>query len=120
MPRTVLLVEDELGLRERAREILEDNGFAVLETGDGESAIALSRHHEGPIDLLLTDVVLPAMQGVDLADAIRAQHPAVVVVYMSGYARDAFGEGGVRPAAFLESPFEGWELLRVLARYFPD
>jgi DNA-binding NtrC family response regulator len=113
-------VEVELGRREEARLMLEANGFDVLEAGEGSAALELSHDHAGPIDLLMTDAVLPTMQGLDLADAIRVDRPGVVVVYMSGYARDAFGEGGVRPAAFLETPLDERQLLKVLRRCFAD
>lgn len=113
-------MEVESGLREQARLMLEDNEFDVLPAGDGLAALTLSKEHEGTIDLLMTDAVLPTMQGIDLADAIRADRPGVVVIYMSGYAWDAFGEGGVRPAAFLETPLDERQLVKVLGRCFAD
>jgi FixJ family two-component response regulator len=68
---------------------------------------------------LLTDVVLPTMQGTEIADAVEAQRPAAVVVYPSGYAREAFGERGLRPSAFLEKPLCDKELLDALGRHGP-
>lgn len=99
--------------------MLERNGWNVLDTADGEEALALSRDHPGRIDLLMTDVVLPAMQGAEVADGVRSARPGVVVVYMSGYARDAFAERGSRPSAFLEKPFDEAQLLSVLQRHLP-
>jgi CheY-like chemotaxis protein len=118
--KTALVVEDEPALRALTREMLERNGYAVVDAGDGEGAIALSEGHSGHIDLLLTNVVMPTMQGTELADAITTQRPGIVVVYMSGYALAAFGDHGARPAAFLEKPFEEKELLEVLQLHLPD
>jgi CheY-like chemotaxis protein len=111
--RTALIVEDEPGLRDVIRRMLERHGYTVLAAGDGPTAIELSRAHAGVIDVLLTDVVMPAMQGTELADAIRAQRPDTPVVYMTGYARDAFGDG-VRPTALIEKPFREDDLLAIL------
>jgi PAS domain S-box-containing protein len=118
--KTALVVEDEAGLRDVIRRMLERNGYTVLVAGDGPAAIALSEAHVGDIDLLLTDVVMPKMQGTELADAIQQRRPGIVVVYMTGYARDAFGESGVRPTALIEKPFREEQLLDVLRRHAPD
>jgi len=118
--RTVLVVEDESMLREMTREILERNGYAVLTAGDGEAALALSRTYEGAIDVLLTDVVMPKMQGTELADAVRLHRPSVVVVYMTGYAKEAFRERGVRPIALVEKPVSEETLLDVIRSFLPD
>jgi two-component system cell cycle sensor histidine kinase/response regulator CckA len=112
--RTALVVEDEPGLREVIRRMLERHGYAVLVAADGPSAIALSREHDGAIDVLLTDVVMPRMQGTELADAIATERPDIVVVFMTGYARDAFADSGARPTALIEKPFREEELLAVL------
>jgi CheY-like chemotaxis protein len=112
--RTALIVEDESGLREVIRRMLERHGYSVLVAADGPSAIALSREHEGEIHVLLTDVVMPRMQGTELADAIQADRPDVLVIYMTGYARDAFSESGTRPTALIEKPFREEELLALL------
>jgi PAS domain S-box-containing protein len=115
--RTALVVEDESGLREVIRRMLERHGYSVLVAADGPAAIALSKDHQGDIDILLTDVVMPRMQGTELADAIRAERPDIVVVYMTGYARDAFGDSGTRPTALIEKPFREDELLAVLRQH---
>lgn len=117
--RTALVVEDEAAQRALTRQMLERNGYAVVDAGDGAGAIALSAGHDGHIDLLLTNVVMPTMQGTELADAITTQRPGIVVVYMSGYARDAFGDHGARPIAFIEKPIEEKELLEVLREHLP-
>lgn len=118
--RTVLVVEDESMLRDMTREILERNGYNVLTAGDGEAAIASSRTFDGVIDVLLTDVVMPRMQGTELADALRLQRPDVVVVYMTGYAKEAFRERGVRPIALVEKPVSEETLLDVIRSFLPN
>jgi CheY-like chemotaxis protein len=118
--RTVLVVEDESALRDTTREMLERNGYDVLTARDGEAALELSRGHPGVIDVLLTDVVMPKMQGTELADALRAQRPGVAVVYMTGYAKEAFREPGVRPIALVEKPVAEEALLELLESYLPD
>ena len=117
--KMVLVVEDERPLRFMTREILERNGYAVLDAGDGQAALELSRDHDGPIDLLLTDVVMPRMQGTELADAIRLQRPEIAVVYMTGYAREAFRDRGVRPVALVEKPVTEAHLLDMLREHLP-
>ncbi|MGA2474634.1 MAG: response regulator, partial [Acidimicrobiales bacterium] len=98
----------------------ERNGHDVVAAGDDESALALSRHHKGRIDLLVTDVVMARMQGTELAGAILAERPGIIVVYMSGYAKEAFGNPAVRPIALIEKPFGEEELLEVLRLHMPD
>jgi two-component system, cell cycle sensor histidine kinase and response regulator CckA len=116
-PTTVLVVEDERALRLMTVEILERNGYAVLEAGDGEAALDVSNEHDGVIDILLTDVVMPRMQGTELADAIRLRRPEIVIIYMTGYAKEAFRERGVRPVALVEKPVTEQHLLEVLRQH---
>jgi PAS domain S-box-containing protein len=115
--RTALVVEDESGLREVIRRMLERHGYSVLVAADGPSAIALSRDHRGDIDILLTDVVMPKMQGTELAGAICADRPDIAVIYMTGYAKDAFGSSGARPTALIEKPFREEQLLAALRQH---
>ncbi len=114
------MVEDEPAQRAQTRQMLERNGYTVVDAGDGEGAIALSKGYEGHIDLLLTNVVMPTMQGTELADAITTQRPGIVVVYMSRYALAAFGDIDARPIAFIEKPFEEEQLLEVLQQHLVD
>jgi two-component system, cell cycle sensor histidine kinase and response regulator CckA len=116
--RTALVVEGDASGREATRRMLERNGFEVLDAGDGPAAVELARRHAGDIDLLLTDAVMPEMPGIELADAILAQHPQTVVVYMSAYAKKAFRDGA-RPVALIEKPFDEAQLLEVLGRHLP-
>ncbi len=116
----MLVVDDEPELRELTRVMLERNGYDVVVAGDGQSALALSRHYSGTIHLLLTDVVMPAMQGTELADAIRRQRPGIAVVYMTGYSKEALEDPGMRPVALVEKPLDEETLLDVLRRHLPD
>jgi two-component system cell cycle sensor histidine kinase/response regulator CckA len=104
---TVLLVEDADTLRELGREILTDHGYKVVEARSGPEAVALLGSHDGVIDLLLTDLVMPGMTGKELADQASARRPGIKVLFMSGYTDDALGHhGAVDPGvALVEKPF---------------
>jgi PAS domain S-box-containing protein len=82
---TVLLVEDEEGVRSLARQVLRQSGYEVLEASQGEEALALSHHHKGTIHLLLSDVVMPKLGGVELYERLRKQRPETRVLFMSGF-----------------------------------
>jgi PAS domain S-box-containing protein len=109
----VLLVEDEDGIREVARRILERRGYRVLAAADGYEAIELARNHDGPIDLLMTDVIMPRMMGKEVAERILALRPEAQVMYMSGYAEPILGSGENLPSGMilLEKPFTEHSLL---------
>src|SRR2546425_1919962 len=83
--RTVLVVEDEPDVRDLIREILQFEQYAVLEASDREAALAIVGRHEGPIDLLITDLVLPGAGGDDVAQRVVAARPGIKVIYVSGY-----------------------------------
>jgi CheY-like chemotaxis protein len=104
---TVLLVEDEEGLRDLAREVLEGQGYTVLEARHPGKALLISEQHEGPIHLMLTDVVMPGMSGRVLADRLAPTRLQMKVLYMSGYTDDAIVHHGVleQGVAFVEKPF---------------
>jgi PAS domain S-box-containing protein len=89
--QVVLVVEDEPGIREVARRILARGGYEVLTAADGAQAIELARNHAGPIDLLITDVIMPRMMGSQVAQAIAAEHPGTGIMFMSGYAHPLVG-----------------------------
>ena len=104
---TILVAEDEDGVRSLTREVLEKYGYTVLEAANGEEALKVAESHEGPVDLLLSDVVMPRMGGPELAQALLAKRPSVKVLYMSGYTDHPMVRRGVVNAgvAFLQKPF---------------
>jgi hypothetical protein len=104
---TILLVEDEEAVRELSRTIMEMAGYKVLEASNGLAALELVARHKEPIDLLVTDVIMPKMGGGELVEALHAQRPKMRVLYLSGYTSDAIVCHGVSEskAAFLQKPF---------------
>ena len=111
---TILLVEDEVSLRELVRECLEDCGYTVLDARHGADALVRAAGHKGPIHLVVTDVVMPGIGGRDLVERLAAQHPGLRVLYMSGYTDDAVVHHGVlsEEMDFLQKPFTQEELAR--------
>ncbi len=111
---TILLVEDEDAVRELAKEILEAGGYAVIDSGDPVEALDIGRRSERHIDLLLTDVVMPSMNGRQLADRLTSGHPEIKVLYMSGYTDDAVGRYGVLDpdVSLIGKPFSPDALMR--------
>jgi PAS domain S-box-containing protein len=111
---TILLVEDETVVRRLVAEILETTGYTVLQAGDGPSALELLRRHPAPVDLLVTDVVMPGMSGPEVAQAVTAMRPGTQVLYTSGYTDSQIGHHGVlEPGiAFLQKPFSADDLTR--------
>jgi PAS domain S-box-containing protein len=104
---TILLVEDEDAVRPLIREVLERNGYTVLSAGNGEEALRVAGRHEGEIQLMVCDVVMPGMSGVELSRRIAPVRPDMKVLYMSGYTDNAIVHHGVLDpgTAFLEKPF---------------
>lgn len=104
---TILLVEDEDTVRRMMKNILEAQGYTVLEAADGLSAVALGERHRGPIHLLVTDLVMPHLSGREVADRLRAQGRVSRVLFMSGYTEDAIAIQGVESSSadFLQKPF---------------
>ncbi|HEY6323694.1 MAG TPA: response regulator [Thermoanaerobaculia bacterium] len=102
---TILVVEDDASIRPLAREILEGQGYAVLEAAGADDALRRAAEHAGPIHLLLTDVVMPGKSGVDLARDLLGRRPGLRVVYMSGYA-DRAVEADAPGVAFVQKPFD--------------
>ncbi|HEV2195678.1 MAG TPA: PAS domain S-box protein [Candidatus Acidoferrum sp.] len=111
---TILLVEDEDSLREVTREYLTNKGYTVLVAPDPDSAVGAAAHSAKPVDLLLTDVILPGSSGVQLAQHLAVTQPRMRVLYVSGYTADAIVHHGGHASnfAFLSKPFS----LPVLAR----
>jgi len=104
---TVLVVEDDEKVRSLAVQILEGQGYRVLEAPQGVDAFLISAEHEGPIHLLLTDVVMPKMSGRELADRIASIHPEIKVLYMSGYTDNAIIHHEIlkKGMNFIQKPF---------------
>ncbi len=104
---TVLIVEDNDALRKLAKNVLRKYGYEILEAENGEKALNVSETHEGPIHLLLTDVVMPKMSGTDLSEKLRSIRPETRVIYMSGYTADAIVRNGIlrQNINFIEKPF---------------
>ena len=111
---TILLVEDADALRELTRSLLSDNGYTVLEAGHPEQAIEIARKYKGQIHLLLTDMVMPGMNGRLLADKLASIRPEMRVIFMSGYT--GFSHSGLIDSEliFLPKPFTKDSLLRKL------
>jgi len=109
---TVLVVEDEPDIRSLAREMLEAQGYATLGAGTGEEALGLAVRHPGPIDLLLTDVVMPGLSGPALADRFAVVRPHSRVLYISGYAGDDLARRGIEQEGrqVLAKPFSTHDL----------
>ena len=111
---TLLLVEDEASVRGSVRRLLERQGYTVVEARHGADALRIVEASERPIDLVLTDLVMPEMGGRELVERLRARHPALKVLYMSGYSERAVTVDGVMPpgTGFMEKPFTIEQLTR--------
>jgi PAS domain S-box-containing protein len=109
---TVLLVEDEESVRQLVKETLESRGYTVLEAEDGEHALAIAAK-KGAVQLMITDVVMPGINGQELAKEISKTHPKTKVLFLSGYAEDTIRQDALEPGtAFLQKPFTLQTLLR--------
>ena len=102
---TILLVDDGVALRLAVAEYLRSAGHHVLESQSALDALELARHHSSPIDILLTDVVMPQLRGPELARQVRGLQPNIHVIYMSGYAESGMDHEIPPEAAFLQKPF---------------
>jgi PAS domain S-box-containing protein len=111
---TILVVEDEQPVRALACRILEKAGYVVLAAATGEQALDVEAWHEGPIDLLFTDVILPGMSGRELAEVVTARRPGMPVLYASGYNQEiAIARGVLGPGiSYLPKPYSGEQVLR--------
>jgi PAS domain S-box-containing protein len=111
---TVLLVEDAAAVRAVAKQVLERQGYTVLEAPHGEAALHLAQKHRGPIHLLLTDVVMPVLSGRQLAEQLAPLRPDMKVLYASGYTDDSVVRHGILESgtAYLQKPFTPDSLAR--------
>jgi CheY-like chemotaxis protein len=110
VPARILLVEDEEVVRDVVMMMLEQHGFQVVAVEDALAALSACRNEQ--FDLLLTDLVMPSMNGVELAAAVREQAPSTRVVYMSGYSADDVVDSNPR----VQKPFTSGELISTLER----
>jgi CheY-like chemotaxis protein len=113
---TILLVEDAATVRQLLREVLRSAGYYLLEASDGVEALEQSRHHQGPIHLMITDAVMPRMGGRQLMDEIRLSRPDIQFLLMSGYMNErAWRQGNVQiDVPFIQKPFLPSDLLRTV------
>jgi PAS domain S-box-containing protein len=109
---TVLVVEDELAVRRLASRVLRARGYRVLEASDGGDALQLVDRHGGPLDLVLTDIIMPGLSGPALVERLLPGTPDLKVLYITGYSEDAIRQHGLLPAggALLEKPFTAHQL----------
>jgi two-component system, cell cycle sensor histidine kinase and response regulator CckA len=104
---TILLVEDEAGLRAITKEFLESIGYTVLESSNAAQAYTLSLEHTGPIHVILTDLVMPGLRGSEMAYRLKKSHPTAKIILMSGYSDRVITIEGLGPdALFLQKPFK--------------
>jgi len=113
---TVLLVEDNAAVRAFARRVLEEQGYTILEAASGTAALPLAASQSGSIDLLVTDVVMPGLQGHQLAERLWEERPDMPVLYVSGFAQSSVMSYGIskRDVAFLPKPFTAETLGRAV------
>ena len=104
---TILVAEDEDGVRRILVRVLAAKGYTVLPARHGEDAVRVAASHDGVIDLVVTDMVMPGLGGLALVEQLRASRPNVRVLFISGYTDDEIGRHGVLPvgATFLHKPF---------------
>ncbi|MFZ5447907.1 MAG: response regulator [Thermodesulfobacteriota bacterium] len=113
---TILVVENGEMLRPLICEILQREGYDVLAAQDGEAALSVWKHHQGPIDLVLTDVVMPKMSGKQLVKRLRLLKPEIKVIYMSGYELGLLSADNKYDsnAWFIQKPFRPAELSKLV------
>jgi DNA-binding NtrC family response regulator len=109
---TVLVVEDEIGVREIVCWFLRGGGYTVLEAANADAAEAICRSHDGVIDLLVSDVVLPDVSGPRLAETLKSRVPHLKTLFISGYPAGASAKTGLAAGMFLAKPFSREALLQ--------
>ena len=104
-PATILLVDDDEALRRFVRRILIEQGFHVIEASDGAEALEVASAYAEPVDLLLTDVIMPKVNGLVLAQRLRQERPGIGVLYMSGYVEKSMLLAKHPESILLQKPF---------------
>jgi DNA-binding NtrC family response regulator len=114
---SVLVVDDETAVRRFAVRVLQRDGYDVLEAADGHEALEMLRAGQPTVDLIVSDIVMPRINGVELMQAVTESHPHIPVVLMSGYATAALSELGIAtPCSILPKPFPAERLLAEVHR----
>jgi CheY-like chemotaxis protein len=110
---TILLVEDEAALMRLTKRLLEANGYTVIAASSPREAMQIAANHEGTIHLLITDVIMPEMNGADLASRLLARSPHIKCLFVSGYTADVIAHHGVLDAGvpFIQKPFSAVDLI---------
>ena len=109
----ILLVDDDDAVRKLISFILEPYGYVVLQAGSGLEGLELCKSHQGPVDLLLTDLMMPGFAGGELAEAALLSRPTMRILYMSGHAQDAgLKEELQEGTSFLQKPFTPFQLIQ--------
>jgi signal transduction histidine kinase/ActR/RegA family two-component response regulator len=113
---TILAVEDDPALRKLFRRVLEAHGYTVLQAGNGEDALRVAEHHDGKIDLVISDVIMPVMSGVEMAEKLAARYPGLRILFTSGYAEEEIARHGLQASGtgFLQKPVIPDVLLRTV------
>jgi len=119
---TILVVEDEPAVRGMVRRFLEQRGYRVLEAPNGRDALRVAATHKAPIDLMVTDVVMPQMSGRELAFQLASSRPDMKVMYMSGHTADSIRQHGVLDDGlpFLQKPFTPLQLAAKIRKVLDD
>ena len=114
---SVLVVDDETAVRRFAVRVLDRDGYDVLEATDGAEALEVVQSQKAPIDVVVSDIVMPRLNGVELMQALSLSHPDLPVILMSGYATAALSELGIAtPCSILTKPFPAERLLAEVHR----
>jgi len=111
---TVLLVEDEAALRSVGKTILEQYGYTVVLAADGAEALELAQNHPHPIQLLMTDILMPKMGGIELAERLSTLYPELRILYISGYSDSGSSLQRIAGTGYLQKPYAMKELARTL------
>ena len=116
----VLLVDDELPVRTFIAKILQREGFEILEAGDGLDALAVLQQMSGDVDVLVTDIKMPRMTGIELVEKVKAEFPGVPVVYISGEHLQEQLHNPSRRVVFLQKPFRPQAMLDAIRAVTAD